>query len=242
MSFTKFGVEMNIKTLILTGEGINCENETAHAFSSVGSEVELVHVSDFLKLESLDPYDILAFPGGFSYGDEIRSGKILAEKIKLKQQKNIEKFISDKKPIIGICNGFQILAQLGVFNESGPITLAENNHGKFINFWVEMDVKNQNSLWLQNLPNKLFMPVRHKEGRIIGTPNLEQMALAYKLDINGSYQSCAAMTNKAGNVFGLMPHPEAAIHEFLLPHSPEKSQANLQIFKNAVEYVKRIKK
>jgi phosphoribosylformylglycinamidine synthase len=118
---------MSIKTLILTGEGINCEVETAHAFDKAGGTSTIMHLHDFLLLPSLDEYDILAFPGGFSFGDEIRSGKIVAELIKLHQFEALKKFINNGKPVLGICNGFQILTQLGVFNdfEQGSFTLSQ---------------------------------------------------------------------------------------------------------------------
>ncbi len=232
---------MSINTLILTGEGINCEVETARAFEMAGSETSLMHLADFLELESLDAYDILVFPGGFSYGDEIRSGKILAEKIKQKQLDNILDFIQKKKPVLGICNGFQILTQLGVFNEPAPITLSHNDHDKFINFWVNLDIKDTNSLWFKNLKSPLLMPVRHKEGRISGELPDKSLVLSYQQDINGSVNCCAGVTNSAGNVLGLMPHPEAAIHDFLLPHTPEKAVQNLNLFKNAITYATRMK-
>jgi len=241
MNYIKPGVKMSINVLVLSGEGINCETETANAFELAGAQTTQVHLTDFLELDDLNQFDILAFPGGFSYGDEIRSGKILAEKIRLKQYDNLIKFVEAKKPIIGICNGFQILTQLGLFNEVAPITLSHNNHDKFIDLWVELKLANNNSLWLKDLPETLLMPVRHKEGRISGDFASDQMALNYQQDINGSRMMCAGLTNKDGNVLGLMPHPEAAIKEFLLPHSFEKANHNLQIFKNAVEYAKRIK-
>jgi len=235
---------MNIKALILYGEGINCELETARAFKLAGAQTIIMHVLDFLELESLNEFDILAFPGGFSFGDEIRSGKILAQKIKNKQIHNIKDFIQDNKPIIGICNGFQILTQLGVFDEDErvEITLSENEHGSFINKWATIEVMDQHNFWLQDLPNKIELPIRHKEGNLNWlNKKSPRIAFRYLHDQNGSSEQTAGILNTKGNILGLMPHPEAAINNLLLPnHLNKKDQENisLQIFKNAVNHCK----
>lgn len=234
---------MSINALVLTGEGINCAVETAFAFETAGAKTKIIHLDDFLKLESLDDCDILAIPGGFSYGDEIRSGKIVAELIKLHQEDNFENFIKQKKPIIGICNGFQILCQLGVFNtDSGnKVTLAENQNGKFINKWTDLEIKNSHCLWLKEIKESLFMPIRHKEGRITGKISQENIAIKYTNDENGSLENIAALTNSEGNILGIMPHPEAALQRALFPYKKEKAPINLSLFKNAIAYTRRLK-
>lgn len=237
---------MIIKALILAGDGINCEKETAYAFEQAGAKSHIFQLKDFYQLETLDDFDILALPGGFSYGDEIKSGKVLAERIKYYQGKNIQKFINDKKPVLGICNGFQILIQLGVFDiKNRNVTLEENSNSKFINKWVNLNVHRSNNLWLQNLPENISLPVRHKEGKIQVIDHSQIIpAITYEFDINGSFSNIAALSNKNGNILGLMPHPEAAINNLLLPHSIKKENNNniaLQIFKNAVKYGKGLK-
>lgn len=235
---------MTIKVLVLSGEGINCETETAYAFEQAGAKSTIIHLNDFLELDSLDDFDILVFPGGFSFGDEIRSGKIVSELIKLHQYEAIKRFIQQKKPVLGICNGFQILAQLGAFNnfKNRTFTLSENIQGKFIDKWVELEILPRHSLWLKEISTKLYMPIRHKEGRIVGTIPEGQMLLKYSTDVNGSFSCIAGLSNEQGNVLGLMPHPEAAIHSFLLPQHKEKAVLNLKIFQNAVQYSKILNK
>ncbi len=230
-----------IRTLVLTGEGINSHKETARAFQKAGSEVDFITIEEFLRLKSFDLWDIITFPGGFSYGDEIRSGKLLAQKINLHQKENLKKFISQKKPILGICNGFQILVQLGVFEKKQrTITLAQNQHNKFINKWTKLRVDKENkSFWLKEIDN-LHMPVRHKEGRLKATKNITdfKIAFSYDEDINGSFQKVAGITNEEGNILGLMPHPEAAIDPELFMGSHHMAIQNQILFKNAIEYSK----
>lgn len=237
---------MIIKTLILSGDGINCELETAYAFKKAGAQVTVMPVTDFLEMPNLEDFHILVFPGGFSFGDEVRSGKILAEKIKTCKLKELKEFIAQGKPILGICNGFQILTQLGVFDnfELRHTTLSENDHGKFINKWIELHIADTNNIWLKNLPKTIMLPIRHKEGKVKVNGNLQaNIALTYEENLNGSFQNIAGLTNSKGNVLGLMPHPEAAISNLLLPHHKNKNASDnisLLIFKNAVNYCKGI--
>lgn len=231
-----------IKTLILTGQGINSHKETALAFEMAGSEIEFISIEQFLYLNNLDTYDILAFPGGFSFGDEIKSGKLLAELIRINQLENIQKFNNLHKPIIGICNGFQILVQLGLF-EVGKrtLTLSQNNHGKFINSWTGLKVADNNSFWLRGLDQQMEMPIRHKEGRLVFDHITDfKPAFYYNRDVNGSKHLIAGITNSAGNILGLMPHPEAGLFNQLKLDSTA-TRSNQQLFINAVTHAQRIK-
>ena len=227
---------MTINVLVLTGHGINCEQETAHAFQLAGAIPYIMHIDDFLSLESFDKFKIIAFPGGFSFGDEIRSGKIIAEKIKSKQKDNLEKFINKGVPVIGIRNGFQILTELGIFKDRGNFSLAENSHHEFINSWVKLTLNDPSSFWFKDIHEDLYMPIRHKEGRITGEIESLKSTLIYKDSINGSLKNIAGLTNSKGNVLGLMPHPEAAVSPLTLPNQKKKSNLNIKIFKNAVDY------
>ncbi|MAX66220.1 MAG: hypothetical protein CME66_04725 [Halobacteriovoraceae bacterium] len=229
---------MTIKTLILSGFGINCEQETAAAFEQAGATTHLIELHDFFQLKSFTNFDIIVFPGGFSYGDEIRSGKILAEQIKSHQLTNLKKFCAQGKLVLGICNGFQVLVQLGAFADFNQhsFTLKENIQGKFINKWAQLNLHKNNSPWLKDIDSSLYMPARHKEGFFYGELKDAQIVLSYKQDLNGSQKNIAGVCNKKGNILGLMPHPEAALEDFLFPKDSEKAILNQQIFKNAVTY------
>lgn len=226
-----------VRVLILKGNGINCENETAKAFMSKDTSVNIVHINELINNEyQLNDFDIFAIPGGFSYGDEIQSGKILALKLKKYLAQDINTFIAANKLIIGICNGFQILTQLDLFTEKKrTCTLAHNKNEKFINKWQGLHV-NTNSFWTKGFPAHYAMPVRHGEGRLVCSEELqaEQVLFRYDQDINGSINQIAGITNLKGNVLGLMPHPEAALDPKLSPNN----QMTHPLFKNAIAYIK----
>lgn len=215
--------------LVLMGDGINSENELALAFVREGASVTKLHVNTLLKTpEVLSQYQLLAIPGGFSFGDEIRSGKILAEKMRAQMISALETFMNKDGRIIGICNGFQVLSQLGAFDDfkSRSFTLAENNHGQFMDKWTKLTVAKNDSPWFGNIEGEIFLPVRHKEGRIIAKDAINPV-LRYETDINGSFERTAGVTDKTGRIFGLMPHPEVATKSFLHPFK-EGAEANAQ--------------
>ena len=129
------------RVIVLRTAGTNCDNETAVAFKMAGGEPELVHINELARDEKfLKDYQILAIPGGFTYGDDIASGKILANEIKYKLNEDIKNFINSGKLIIGICNGFQALVKAGILPgvNSGAMeaTLSFNDSGSFIDKWV----------------------------------------------------------------------------------------------------------
>jgi len=223
--------------LVLRGDGINCDNETAWALELAGFRAKSVHVSSFIEDQSdLKEAKLLALPGGFSFGDEIASGKVLALKLRQGVMHSLYQFISSSGLIIGICNGFQVLTQLGILPRSAEhssrfVTLTKNNHGHFNDRWVDLAVsggpKNGHSFFsgLQ----KIELPIRHGEGRLVvdagdegGDDEAGALArfedevrscapLRYKDDVNGSFDRIAALTNAEGTVLGLMPHPEAFV-------------------------------
>ena len=216
---------MKPKALVLSGDGINCSNETRFALETAGFEAELVHTSDLLENgQQLFNYQLLALPGGFSFGDEIASGKVLAVKMRHKMLDILHSYIDKDNFVIGICNGFQILVQLGLLPNSDTgaepsVTLTHNIGGKFINRWVEMKA-NSRSVFFKDL-DKITLPIRHGEGRLrlrAGAKNSDieavrkLTALSYLENVNGSFEKIAGLLNSEGNVLGLMPHPEAFIH------------------------------
>lgn len=222
------------KVLVLSGDGINCERETARAFNRAGGDAEIVHVNRFLQNpEMLKDYCVLALPGGFSFGDEVRSGLVLARKMELLFKDRIEQFVKNNGLVIGICNGFQVLCQLGVF---GEVTLAKNRQGVFIDTWVEVDCTKNDSPWFRGLAGKtLRLPIRHGEGRLLLGERPEfHSALRYLKDVNGSFEQNAGIVDKSGRILGLMPHPEAALDSWLHPF-PENVNENCNLIKSIFE-------
>lgn len=213
------------KFLVLAGDGINCERETAAAFIHAGGAAEIVHINRLLGNPALlASFDGLALPGGFSFGDELGSGQLLGLKIRHALGDVFRDFVAAKKPVIGICNGFQVLVRLGLLPfpfEDRAAALAKNDHGQFMNRWAALDsVPDSICKWTAGLPAQFSLPVRHGEGRIVLKRGAEeeiylklrdagQIPLRYAQDINGSYRRIAALCDPSGLVLGMMPHPEA---------------------------------
>ena len=226
------------KVIILRTAGTNCDAETAFAFKSCGANVDLVHINELLKGEKrLSDYHILAIPGGFTYGDDIESGRILANELRLKLGRELCQFMMDGKLIIGICNGFQVLVKAGVLpgtlsdeeqekqDYRQRATLTNNDSGKFEDRWTHLKVEGK-SVWTEGLGRILYFPVAHAEGKFIpkGTEVLNhlkqngQIAFRYCApdgkdpqypeNPNGSVDHIAGITDKTGRILGLMPHPE----------------------------------
>lgn len=254
-------MKSKVNILVLTGDGINCEVETAAAFKSERSMVQIQHVHDLLlSPESLSHYHILVLPGGFSFGDEIGSGQILALKLKYGLGEQLKKFVEAKKLILGICNGFQVLVRLGLLPKpfaEREMTLTHNRQGHFINQWVNLRVPTSKCIWTKKLQDQnnnqtVQFPMRHGEGRIVFSGNSQkqkkifenlkenqQIAFYYEQDVNGSYEKIAGVTDPSGCILGLMPHPEAAMSKWLSPDARDKSaskDSGALIFEAALEH------
>ncbi len=231
---------MKVKSLILTGFGINCEVETGAGFQRAGAQTDIVHINEIFSGKiNIRDYDILTFPGGFSFGDDIGSGKVMANKIKFKKMPGgktlLEELLSFKqeKYILGICNGFQILVQLGLLPDlSGDAqpeaALINNDSNRFEDRWVRVKINSANSSPFLKGIDTLELPVRHAEGKLVfkdektiqevlknnqiamqyvdesGSPTMK-----YPANPNGSILSIAALTDRTGHILGMMPHPEA---------------------------------
>ena len=170
-----------IKVLILRTAGTNCDKETAFAFESAGASAELVHVNRLSAgARSLDDYHILAIPGGFTYGDDIASGKILANELKYAIEEELERFVKAGKLIIGICNGFQVLVKAGLLpNLTGDFrtieaTLTLNDSNKFEDRWVFLSKPTTidrrpttKCIWTKGINGVISLPVAHGEGKFI---------------------------------------------------------------------------
>ena len=253
------------RVLVLLAAGINCDRETAFAFEQAGAVAERVHINDLvLGLKTLREYQILVLPGGFSFGDDIASGKVLANKLKYKLGEGIEEFRSQGKLILGICNGFQVLVKLGLLPGLGgdyqtqKVTVTFNDSGRFEDRWVYLKVNKKSScIYTRGLEKLLYLPVRHGEGKFVAEEkllkSLEQKGQTvaryvdergnfgdYPINPNGSMDHVAGICDEAGLIFGLMPHPEGYIRRTQHPRwtrekLPEEGDG-LAIFRNAVEY------
>src|SRR5687768_12033059 len=175
---------MKPKTLILRTAGTNCDGETAHAFELAGAEAERVHIKELLQKPTLvDTYQIFAIPGGFSYGDDIAAGKILANQIVHHLGDALLRFVESGRPVIGICNGFQVLVKTNllpgaVAGRAGPAsTLAHNDGGRFIDRWVHVAPRPSPCVWTANLPPVIELPIAHGEGKFIPADESVRRAL-----------------------------------------------------------------
>ncbi len=226
-----------VPVLILSGLGINCEEETKYAFELAGAKADIIHINDLIQDKSrLFDYKILAFPGGFSFGDDTGSGRALANLIRNHLLSEINDFIRGDKLIIGICNGFQVLCNLGLL----PGALVHNDGARFLDRWVDLKIQG-NSPWLNGI-NSISLPIAHGEGKYyadaqtVTTLNAEieenhnkrsllkyNEGEIYKRELqavnpNGSISDIAGLTSADGKILGLMPHPERAIFFHHLPH------------------------
>jgi len=229
--------------LVLTGYGVNCDWETKTAFELAGAQARRVHVNQLISGdEKLSDYQILAFPGGFSFGDDIASGKVMAVKNKVNLGDEIQRFIDDGNLIIGICNGFQVLAKYGLLADpdgdyrTQRVTVTFNNSNRYEDRWVYLSRVSDNCVWTKGV-FRLYLPVAHGEGRFFTTPERlraiidnNQVAFQYAdpdynpaggeypLNPNGSLEDIAGICDPTGRILGLMPHPERFMHFTNHPH------------------------
>jgi len=258
-------VKKKPKALVLLTAGTNCDLETEYALNLAGAQAEKVHINDFIaKKRKLKEYQILTIPGGFSFGDDIAAGKVLANKIKFKLEEQIESFVKDKKPVIGICNGFQVLVKLGFLPDiykkhDQEVTLAINNTGKFEDRWVYLKAnKRAKCIFTEGIDKVIYLPIAHGEGRfisksqsignIINKQNLivfQYCSSSGNINIssnpNGSENNIAGVCNPDGTILGMMPHPERFITKHQHPRWTREDISDegdgLLIFKNTVNYV-----
>jgi len=227
-----------VNVLVLTGYGLNCDNETVYSFELAGAQVTRVHINSLIDGSVvLDDFKIMVFGGGFSWGDDHGAGVIQAVRMKTNIGENILEFIGKGNLVIGICNGFQTLVNLGLLPgldndyKKRTVALTFNDCGNFVDNWVTLKVNPKSRCIFTRSLDQLEFPVRHGEGKFYSdSKTLErlvesnQIALQYAMpdgrpaegkfpfNPNGSLNDIAGICDPSGRIFGLMPHPEAYNH------------------------------
>ena len=252
------------RVLILRSPGTNCDQETAYAFELAGGEAEFVHINQLVASPTaLDDFEILCLSGGFSYGDDIAAGRILANQMHFQLGEFITRFHDAGKLILGICNGFQILIKSGFLvprdDQGLPATLTWNENGRYIDTWVNLKTSSDQCVFLKDI-DQIYLPIAHAEGKFV-TRNpsiLEQLSTNRQLVLkycrpgglngqvpfphnpNGSVAHVAGICDETGRIFGLMPHPERHIDGTQHPQwtrlGAEEKGDGLAIFENAINY------
>lgn len=253
---------MSLKALILTGYGINCENESKYAIEKSGGNADIYHLNKVIENPKLlENYNMLMVPGGFSFGDDLGSGKVFGNKMKFKLKDQLSDFVKAQKLVLGVCNGFQILVKMGLLPEPDfqqRVTLINNDSGHYEDRWVILKGNLKSPCVFSKGIDYLLVPVRHGEGKFVPQNEEtlksiianEQIVFQYvdetgntnapfPYNPNGSVMGIAGICDKSGRIFGLMPHPEA----FNIPQNCPywvkgnvKEALGLKVFKNAVEY------
>lgn len=250
-----------VKVLVLRAPGSNCDQELKFAFELAGGRVDLVHVNRLRENPSLlKQYQILAIPGGFTYGDDVAAGKILAVQLGHFLGDSLRQFRDAEKLILGVCNGFQVLLKAGILlapdPDDGPLaTLTHNEPPGFQDRWVWLDANPGKCPFLRQI-ERLFVPIAHGEGRFVcraewilrGLEQSGQVVLRYagvadRPDVsnpNGSQGRVAGLCDPTGRVLGLMPHPERHVLPIQHPHWTRTGLAprgdGLALFRNAIDF------
>ena len=255
------------RILILRAPGTNCDQETAFAFERAGAAVaDVVHINRLLESQQMvTDYQVLCLPGGFSYGDDIAAGCIVAGQIRHHLIDVFQKFRDDGKLVLGICNGFQVLLKAGLLaaGHPTPATLTWNDSGRFEDRWVHLEVDGRHSPFLHGI-ERMYLPIAHAEGKFVTRDEHQLSALAsngqlairyahaesevptngvplpFPWNPNGSQGNVAGICDATGRILGLMPHPERFIER---THHPkwtrrpvDASADGLAVFRNAVRY------
>ncbi|KPA18859.1 Phosphoribosylformylglycinamidine synthase I [Candidatus Magnetomorum sp. HK-1] len=224
----------SVRVIVLSGYGLNCDHETAYSFECMGAKADKVHINDLSRGNcQLNDYDILVFTGGFSWGDDHGAGVLQALRMRKYLTDDIQRFVDRGRLIIGICNGFQTLVNLGILpglsrQWERSVALLHNDCGNFRNDWVKLHInKNSPCVFTKDM-DYMELPVRHGEGKFFAEQSIvqqlvdsNQIVMQYASDQknlanmkfpdnpNGSTLDIAGICDPTGHIFGLMPHPEA---------------------------------
>jgi len=259
-----------VHVLVITGYGTNCHDETAHAARLAGAErADIVHFSDIVAGNvRLEDYQLMAFPGGFLDGDDLGAAQAAAQRwlhvsdaAGVPLTRRLGRFLDQGGLLIGICNGFQLLVKLGLLPQMDgkrferQVSLTHNASARYEDRWVRLVVDPASPCVFTRGLDKLTMPVRHGEGRLVVADEtlLDRMEAAHLIPLryanaqdcptedypanpNGSPRGIAGLTDPSGRILGLMPHPEAFLHRTNAPRwtAGDKETPGLVLFENAV--------
>ena len=253
--------------LILTGHGLNCEAESAYAWERAGARVTLAHFNDVLaEPRRLHDHAGLMFIGGFSYGDHMGSGHVMALRARHRLRGDLEQFVGAGKLVLGVCNGFQILVKLGLLpgldgdSFTPRAALLPNEGGAFQNFWVRVRFEPGSPCVFTRGLEFMDLPIRHGEGRFYAPPDVLARleagrgaacryadpatggpAAKFPHNPNGSLNAIAGLCDPTGRVFGLMPHPEAHLYRENHPRWSREAGGHgsgLALFQNAARWLR----
>ncbi|MEN3045593.1 MAG: phosphoribosylformylglycinamidine synthase I [Candidatus Hydrothermales bacterium] len=245
---------------VIFAPGTNCEEETLYALRKIGLRADILLLKKWLANPSIILKSrLLVFPGGFSFGDYIKAGKVLAYYIREKLWAAIKKFYEEGGYIIGICNGFQVLLRAGIlpfFDGKVRAYLLRNENGEFEDRWVFLKGEGE-SIFVRGLEGINPFPIAHGEGRFYADESVIEYieknkmvafryvdkegspAKEYPFNPNGSLNSIAGITDYEGRILGMMPHPERAFEKFQIPYVFELDrEPGFLLFKNVALKVK----
>jgi len=252
-----------VNVCILRTAGTNCDLETDFAFQKAGAATKPVHINQLLRgRANLAGYQVIVIPGGFTYGDDIAAGKILANELRYGLGEQLHEFIDRGGAMLGICNGFQVLVKAGLL--PGPfapgvqqkVTLTNNDSARFEDRWIHLAVPPNKSIFTDGI-SSLYLPVAHGEGKFVADPLMLQEIIdsrqivfryvnergdedGYPWNPNGSVHSIAGICDDTGRVLGLMPHPErhalGVQHPQWTRHGLKPEGDGMAVFRSVVKY------
>ena len=262
LTYFVFNEKSMLKALVLYGYGINCENESRLAIEKSGGKADILHLNKVLENPALlQDYNMLFIPGGFSFGDDLGSGRVFGNKMRFRLREPLAEFAAADKLILGICNGFQILVKMGLLpvpDFTQRVTIFANDSGHFEDRWVFLKANQSSPCVFTRGIDYTLAPVRHGEGKFIprDAAVLGEMKKAnqitlqyvdengqlagYPYNPNGSVENIAGICDKTGRIFGMMPHPEAFNIVQNCPYwvrGTVKEAYGMRLFKNASEYM-----
>jgi len=250
------------RVVVLKTDGINCDEETQYAFEKAGARAEIIHLNQFREEKKFADFEIIVIPGGFSYGDDVAPGRVMAVELQTQFADQLLEHVGEGRFVIGICNGFQVLVQTGLlpFGELISLdktraSLTANNSGRFESRWVYVSPQiSACPFVIEDEP--LRMPVAHGEGKFVtDLKTLLQLeeggqitfryarvdgsaTMDYPANPSGSYHAIAAICDRTGKIFGLMPHPERNVEAYHDPNfrrSGGREPSGLKLIKNIVK-------